>query len=153
MINPADYDYVAADAIEDWTAHGLRCIVRPAYHCLGGYVRLPDAFVGKPQLLAAVRGAISHGYRGAPITYGPWEDPDTAYNPCWVGFHTGHFWNYWHPDDVRDLLDGKGFAMATSIYQISKDYEGNITHRCTREWLHDTVEQLALAISTLREGL
>jgi hypothetical protein len=126
-------DWIAAGAIERWTAHGLECAILAGRHCLNGYVRLP---AGHP----ALEGAEERG----SVTYGP-DDHG------WVGMDTGHVFDWWAVDDLIGRIPEEGLEMGRTQQQFAHEYGASLPYqRWSHERLHAEVERLAGTLATYR---
>ncbi len=115
----------AGRAVEEWTAHGQRCLIMSGPFNLNGYVQLP-AFLRSNGLTAPVRvhGGLSYG----PDAHG------------WVGFHTLHGGDYWPIDDIIEYLGPVHRTMAA-------EQQANGTNRWNLARLRAEVERLAEQIA------
>jgi len=109
-IIPTDVDVIEVQALEQFRVAGLDCVVRAGFHTLNGYVR-------RPPLLADLALADLDEV-GDPHGGFTFEDPDHG----WVGFDTGHAFDYWNPDDLAGLVGDEGLMVAAIQWRIYTDH-------------------------------
>lgn len=132
-----DLTMIELGAIEDWQYKGVRCIIRPGLGTLNGYARLPTSMRAwwtneneAGDVLAAHCG----------ITYGPDDDG-------FVGFDTGHAFDYWAADDLIGIVDDEGLKLANTFAEMNS--KSPYARRWTRARLREETETLAEQIAAL----
>lgn len=132
---------LAAEAMEVWEHAGLRCAIVPNRHLgmFNGYVRLPEDHPGRHGTYDQIDVDVHGG-----LTYGP--DPDG-----WVGFDTGHFGDFWAPDDLMGYLDESSMRYfgAGGIGRYAARGEEPLQRQWTIPRLRTEVEQLATQLAAM----
>ncbi|MFJ8934054.1 hypothetical protein ACIRLA_46565 [Streptomyces sp. NPDC102364] len=117
------------NTIEEWHAHGLLCRIKPGGYSLNGYVQIPGDLPP---------GADIDDAR-VELSYGPDADG-------WIGFHTGHGWDYWETEDLAAHLPVERVWVAVEHRRMAMSL-GADSHRWTRAELRTETEQLAQRIA------
>lgn len=106
-----DLTFIELEAIEVWQYKGVRCVVRPGFCSLNGYVCLPTSmrdwwsnYHEANEVLTAHWG----------LTYGPDEDG-------FIGFDTGHAFDYWAADDLIGLIPDEGMFTVSLLAKMHSD--------------------------------
>ncbi len=132
-----DLTFIELSALEDWSSEGVRCVIRPGFCALNGYVRLPEKLRDWWADYDEANEVLSAHFG---LTYGPDEDG-------WIGFDTGHYCDYWAMDDLIGHIDNEGMHAAASFARINAQTPG--ARRWTREMLRAQCELLASQVASL----
>ncbi|MFE5092096.1 hypothetical protein ACFRCI_17325 [Streptomyces sp. NPDC056638] len=128
-------DSIEQDAIKQWDAYGMPCLIRAGFTSLNGYVRLPQ---GKYDSKTVERIFETHW----GITYGPDEEG-------WIGFDTAHANDYWPPDDLVSHVGNEGMMVANTLREYAIKYGGG--RRWTLDKLKAETESLAQQVAIALE--
>jgi hypothetical protein len=120
------------DKIEEWTAYGLLCRIKPGLMSLNGYVQIPRELFDRD---TARRTLAVHG----SANYGPDADG-------WVGFDTAHGGDHWAPDDLVGHLSDEALMFANELRRIATRSTWG-RRRWTMKLLREETERLAQQIA------
>lgn len=120
--------------LEEWTAYGLLCRIKPGYTSLNGYVQFPPLPLSRETV-----ESIFDVHWG--ITWGPDADG-------WIGFDTAHAFDYWAPDDLIEHLSPEGFKVAMMINELAQGapYVRRWTYAKLRAETEQLAQQVAVAL-------
>ncbi|WP_371590877.1 hypothetical protein [Streptomyces sp. NBC_00470] len=121
--------------LEEWTAYGLLCRIKPGFSSLNGYVKFPTDL---PLSRETVEDIFDVHWG---ITWGPGADG-------WIGFDTAHAFDYWAPDDLIAHLSEEGFKTAQMIGQLAQGapYVRRWTYGKLRAETEQLAQQVAVAL-------
>lgn len=132
-----DLTFIELGAIEEWTSETVRCVIRPGYASLNGYVRLPASLRGWWSDYEEANRVLNAHFG---LTYGP--DPDG-----WIGFDTAHYCDYWATDDLIGRIAPEALKAANTYAHTNAQYPE--ARRWTMQRLRDEIEVLAAQVSAL----
>jgi len=133
-----DLTFIELGALEDWTTEGVRCVIRPGYASLNGYVRLPEKLRDWWANYGEANEVMSAHFG---LTYGPDEDG-------WIGYDTAHYCDYWATDDLIGRIPDEALHLANTFSRINAQMPG--ARRWTLSMLRGETEVLAAQVAALQ---